>query len=328
MDSFLLALDFGGTKHAAALLRPGEVSWVEKRQIRSPRSDASADMAVMLELAGELLSLNPGRLVAVGVSFGGPVDVDKGIVRLSHHIPGWENWPLRDDLLAELGAPVVVDNDANVGALGEWRFGAGQDCDSLLYMTVSTGIGGGWVLNGRPYRGVDNMAGEIGHTLVDPSGPLCVCGRYGCLEALASGLAIRDRALDRLEREPESGMILRRLGGEDLTTLTAETVSRAAHQGDGLALSVLLEAGEALGKGIGNALSLMNPQRVVLGGGVTQAGDAYWDAVRRAARRNTLPEIRSEIVPAALGSDSPLWGGIALVEALAGPFDNEIDRPG
>lgn len=313
----LLALDFGGSKHAAALARVGEREWIDRRRQAAPAgADANTDLAIVLGLARELLAAHPGRLAAVGVSFGGPVDFAHGSVRLSHHVPGWENVPLRHQLQGEFGARVSVDNDANAGALGEWRFGAGQGCASLLYMTVSTGIGGGWVLDGRPYRGADGMAGEIGHMIVDPNGPACVCGRRGCLEIMACGPAIARRARERLEAEPGMGAILRRLIQNDHAALTAEHVSRAALEGDPLAEDVLLAAARDLGTGIGNALSLMNPQRVVLGGGVAKSGQNYWAEVRRAARANTLPEISADIVPAALGDDAPLWGAIALAASV------------
>ncbi len=317
----LLALDFGGTKHTAALAEVGARTWVAlRRQIAPPSSSAAADLTTMRALARELLAAHPGRLAAVGVSFGGPVDFASGVVRLSHHVPGWEAVRLRDQLKVEFGVPVAVDNDANLGALGEWRFGAGQaetqQVASLLYITVSTGVGGGWVLEGRIFHGVDGMAGEIGHTVVDPNGPPCICGRRGCVEILACGPAIARRARERLEAEPKAGAHLRELIQNDLAALTAERVSRAASVGDALAEEVLLAAARDLGTGIGNALSLMNPQRVVLGGGVTKSGEAWWAEVRRAARANTLPEISADIVPAALGDDAPLWGAAALAEDL------------
>ena len=159
-----------------------------------PGADGAWDQAAMLGLARGLLAQNPGKLAAIGVSFGGPVDASRGLVRLSHHVPGWEDVPLRDRLQAELGAPVAVDNDANVASLGEWRFGAGQGCDSLFYVTVSTGIGGGWVLGGRIWSGADGMAGEIGHMVVRPGGVPCVCGKRGCLEAEACGWGIAYKA--------------------------------------------------------------------------------------------------------------------------------------
>jgi glucokinase len=276
------------------------------------------DREIVIALTRKMLVDQPEKLTAVGVSFGGPVDFDRGGVRLSHHVPGWEEFPLRDALQSEFGVPTMVDNDANAGALGEWKYGAGQGCKSLLYMTVSTGVGGGWIINGEVYRGAQGMAGEIGHTIVDPNGPLCVCGRRGCVEVLACGPAIARRARERLEAEPNGGKILRELMLGDPSNVTAELVSRAAVNGDTLAEEVLVGAAADLGSGIGNALSLMNPQRVVLGGGVIKAGATYLAAVQRAAQGNTLPEIRAGIVAAALEDDAPLWGAVALAEGLMG----------
>src|SRR5512136_1450038 len=152
MTKLLLALDFGGTKHAAAVVAPGERNFQDcRRALSPPGADAGTDLEIMRSLAREVLGGE--RPLAIGVSFGGPVDATTGTVRLSHHVPGWENTPLRQILEAEFGVPVSVDNDANVAALGEYRFGAGTGCDSFLYITVSTGVGGGWILNGRPWRG-------------------------------------------------------------------------------------------------------------------------------------------------------------------------------
>jgi len=309
----LLALDFGGTKHTAAVALAGERRWRAHRRVSSPpNADAEHDLQTMYSLARAVLGGD--RPAAVGVSFGGPVEATTGTVRLSHHVPGWENVPLRAMLEAEFGAPASVDNDANVAALGEHRFGAGQGCDSLLYVTVSTGVGGGWILNGCPWRGAEGMAGEIGHTVVDPSGPLCLCGKRGCVERLASGPYIARRAREWLKAQPDRGRVLRALSGDDPEAVTAELVSRAAAQGDDLAWEALERSAWALGVGIGNAANLVNPQRVILGGGVTKAGERWWTVVRRVARETALPEVHFEIVPAALGDDAPLWGAVALAE--------------
>jgi len=204
-----------------------------------------------------------------------------------------------------------------VAALGEWRFGAGRGCQSLLYITVSTGVGGGWILDGRIYHGADSMAGEIGHMLIQSDGPPCACGRRGCLEAVASGPAIARRARELLEADAQPGAGLRTLVEGDLTAITAWHVSQAAVAGDPLARQVLDEAACALGLGIANAVTLMNPQRVVVGGGVSKTGPRYFEVVRAAARANTVVGIRVDIVPAALGDDAPLWGAIALAEELS-----------
>ncbi len=316
-SGLLLALDYGGTKHSAALLARGERSWLaQARTYSPPGADARYDQATMLRMAYELLARHPGRLAAVGVSFGGPVDAARGLVRLSHHVPGWEETPLRAQLQAEFGVPVAVDNDANVAALGEWRYGAGQGCASLFYVTVSTGVGGGWVLDGRVWSGADGMAGEIGHMVVRPGGEPCVCGKRGCVEAEACGTAIGRKAGRQLREAPAAGPVLYQLCAGRPETITGEMVSRAAAAGDGLALAVLEDAAHALGAGLGAAINLMNPERIVLGGGVTKSGEHWWGAVRAAARAHALPQMRAEIVPAGLGDDAPLWGAAALAEGL------------
>jgi glucokinase len=320
VNDLLLALDYGGTKHMAALLRAGEQTWAAHTRVQSPSGpDAAYDQATMRRMALGLLTQVPGRLAAIGVSFGGPVDATRGLVRLSHHVPGWEEVPLRDQLQAEFGVPAAVDNDANVAALGEWRFGAGQGAESLLYVTISTGIGGGWVLGGRIWGGADGMAGEIGHMIVRPGGALCDCGRRGCLEAEACGRAIAAKMRERLEAgnwKLENPPILVTLTAGRLEAITAQHVAQAAATGDTLAQAILDDAARMLGLGLSAAISLLNPERVVLGGGVTKSGERWWQIVRATARDHVLPQARVDIVPAALGDDAPLWGAAALAEAL------------
>lgn len=323
--TLILALDFGGTKLAAAMVNVGSRKWLRyERRLSPANANASTDLEIMRSLIYSLLQ--DAKPAAIGVSFGGPVDASTGTVRLSHHVAGWENIPLKGLLENEFGVPVGVDNDANIAALGEHRFGAGQGYDSLFYITVSTGVGGGWILNGQPWRGAGGMAGEIGHIVVDPAGPVCLCGKRGCVERLASGPYMAQNVREILEKEPQrrgglrDGEVLRGLVGDNLTLLTGQMVSEAAAAGDDLAKEVLHKAAWALGVGIGNVANLMNPQRFVLGGGVTKAGEDFWQVVRQVARETALPEVDFEIVPAVLGDDAPLWGAVAIasimVEAL------------
>ena len=364
MTRLILALDFGGTKLSAALFKKeattDSTDYADLKSVKSVKSvdsscslldlrrvvtptdaDAAYELTAMITLAHELLD---GRQpAAAGVSFGGPVDFGAGVVRLSHHVRGWENVPLRDRLAAEFGCPVAVDNDANVAALGEFRFGAGQGRADMMYVTVSTGVGGGWVLGGRVWRGHAGMAGEIGHTVVDPAGPLCLCGKRGCVERLASGPYMAADYGGRVGNPPGEGPLPNLLpqgegtliplppggarggsSGEDPlpnllpqgegTSVTGRDVAEAAAAGDPLATEILLRGAWALGVGLGNAANLINPQRFVLGGGVTKSGAAWWAEVRRAAAETTLPEVQFDVVPAALGDDAPLWGAVALTE--------------
>ncbi|NOX44295.1 MAG: ROK family protein, partial [Caldiserica bacterium] len=168
------------------------------------------------------------------------------------------------------------------------------------------------------YRGADGLAGEIGHMVVDPDGPRCTCGRRGCLEALASGPAIADRARELLASQPRpaEGKVIRELVGGDPSRITAREVALAAARGDPLASEILREAGEALGFGIAQAIALLNPERVALGGGVIKAGDAFLSPMRAALRRHVFPGARADVALAELGDDAPLWGAAALAEAL------------
>ena len=319
--AFILSLDFGGTKLAAATVNIGSRKWLRyERRLSPANADASTDLEIMRSLIYSLLQ--DTKPAAIGVSFGGPVDASTGTVRLSHHVAGWENIPLKGLLEKEFGVPVGVDNDANVAALGEHRFGAGQRYDSLFYITVSTGVGGGWILNGKPWRGAGGMAGEIGHIVVDPAGPICLCGKRGCVERLASGPYMAQNVREILENVPlrrgglRDGEVLRGLVGDNLELLTGQLVSEAAAAGDDLAKEVLHKAAWALGVGIGNVANLMNPQRFVLGGGVTKAGEDFWQVVRQVARETALPEVDFEIVPAVLGDDAPLWGAVAIASIM------------
>ncbi|BAZ27270.1 ROK family protein [Kalymmatonema gypsitolerans NIES-4073] len=316
--TLILALDFGGTKLAAATINAGSKQWLGyERRLSPTNANADTDLEIMRSVINSLLK--GAKPDAIGVSFGGPVDATTGKVRLSHHVLGWENVPLRNLLEEEFGVPAGVDNDANVAALGEHRFGAGQGYDSLFYITVSTGVGGGWILNSQPWRGSEGMAGEIGHMVVDPNGPVCLCGKRGCVERLASGPYMAQDVREVLRNEPQRhreprGEILRELVGDNLELITGKVVSEAAAAGDNLAQEILYRASWALGVGIGNVANLINPQRFVLGGGVMKAGEDFWEVLQRVARETALPEVNFEIVPAALGDDAPLWGAVALAE--------------
>jgi len=314
-NKLILALDFGGTKLAAAIAEAGDPRFLAKTYAFSPpQKSAKTDRDIILHLAADVLQ---GRKPeAIGVSFGGPVAPSKGITLLSHHVPGWENFPLQEWLFEHFGVPVVVENDANAAAFGEWRYGAGRGTRYLLYVTVSTGIGGGILINGEIYRGADNLAGEIGHMTIDPNGPFCACGKRGCLETFASGPAIARRARELLAAFPKEGTILEKYAATNSQELSAKDISLAARSGDPLAIRVLEEAGRALGFGLAQAVSLLNPERIVLGGGVTKAGEFFLRSVHKTVRAYAMPSARVELVVAELGDDAPLWGAVALAEKL------------
>ncbi|HZJ09607.1 MAG TPA: ROK family protein [Trueperaceae bacterium] len=315
MNEPLLVLDYGGTKLSAGLVdrrSRGPLDgggWLALERVKKPVGvDAGYDQTTMVELGRRLLN---GRApAAVGVSFGGPVEFGRGVVRLSHHVAGWENTPLRDQLSRAFDAPTRIDNDANAGALGEHRYGAGRGVDSLLYVTVSTGVGGGWVLGGDVWRGFEGMAGEFGHITIDPEGPSCVCGGRGCVERLASGPSMAAAAAEVLAARPGTGTVLRELARDG--ALTAVQLAAAAARGDEVALAALAAGARALGIALGSTANLINPQLFVLGGGVIKSGEPFWNVLLTTARAHAMPEVSLDIVKAKLGDDAPLWGAVAL----------------
>jgi glucokinase len=312
----VLALDIGGTKLAVGIVtRSGEVLARQRAETdRSARPSAITD--ALESMARAAMKEMPGRVEAIGISYGGPVDYYSGITVTCHHLEGWEGIPLRDEMERRLAAPAYMDNDANAAALAEAMFGAGKGHDYLLYLTVSSGIGGGIIAGGRIYRGATGMAGEIGHMTVLPDGPLCTCGRRGCLEALASGWSVARRAREAIVAG-ESNSRLARMDAEE--PLTAQAVAAAAVAGDALALRIMNETAEFLALGIGAAVNLLNPTLVVIGGGVSKSGAVLFDPLRSRLRHYALDAncAAVNVVPAALGDDVGLLGGAAL--AWEGP---------
>lgn len=244
----------------------------------------------------------PQEAVALGVSCGGPLDSRTGIVYTPPNLPTWEAVPLKALLEAEFGLPTVVENDANATALAEHRWGAGQGCREMAFLTMGTGIGAGLILDGRLYRGRRDLAGEVGHATVLPDGPRCPCGKRGCLEALASGTAI-----GRMGRE--------RYGDP---SLTAHEVCDRARRGDAMAQKIIAEAAHWMGVGLANLLHTLNLERIVLGTLAVHAADLLLEPIREAARANCWPRVWEgvQIVPAALGDAAQDKAALA-VAALA-----------
>ena len=309
----ILALDFGGTKLAAGVWDADTERFVAMDRCPSPVPlGAEASLERMLALADEQMKRVGAVPVAVGVSFDGPLDPCSGRPIASYHVPGWEIIDLSARIEDRFGVPCVIENDANAATLGEGLYGAGRGLHSMLYMTISTGIGGGLFLGGELYRGVRGLAGEIGHMCVERDGPLCACGRYGCLEALGAGPAI-----ERMYHK-ELFLAYGPRWPEHTEPLSAEQISQAARQGERMATDVMHRAASYVGEAIGSVLNLLNLERVVLGGGVTHSGSIYWNALRNAADERVMPGIRANIVPAQLRGEAPLWGVSFLAKERIG----------
>ncbi len=247
------------------------------------------------------------EIVGVGVGAPGPLDTKRGIVLLTPNL-GWVDLPLRQIIRDRLGLPAALDNDANCAVLGEWWVGAARESRHAIGITIGTGIGGGLILDGKLYHGASDVAGEIGHTTIDVEGRRCKCGNYGCLEAYASGPNIALRAVEEIQAGAVS--MLPSLVGGDLKKVTAQTVYRAAKDGDELALEVVNDTARFLGVGIGNLLNVFNPEVVVVMGGVTLAGDHLFVPLRReTARRAFKPAVAAcRIVPGELSGTAGVYG--------------------
>ena len=259
---------------------------------------------------------------ACGMSFGGPVDFANQRVR-SIHSPGWEDFPLAQWVMEKLNLPCRLDNDANCGALGEYSFGAGRGTQSLVFLTISTGIGGGIVCDGKVLRGKNSFAGELGHLPMSDSHILCTCGGRGCLETFCSGPAIARRARELMERRPDAmgGLMDLCASPEDIT---AKIVFQAAAGGDISALQIVNEAARWLARAILMVIRIVDPDIIVLGGGVMQAGEIFLGPVRTFLKELSTSTIiySTEVVLSKLGQDSQLFGAQALVQDMTAQVDS------
>lgn len=313
----ILGIDIGGTKCAAALGTADGVITERAEMPTRAEEGPEAILARLRDLARSLIDrvgVAPGSLDGIGISCGGPLDTKSGLVWSPPNLPGWEAVPVRRYF--EEGFPgvrVVLENDANATALAEWRWGAGAGTRNMVFMTMGTGIGGGLILDGRLYRGTNDLAGEVGHQTILINGPVCGCGKRGCLEALASGPAIARLARESLHYG--RGRRLVELAGGKPGNITAKHVVEAAKQGDAFSRRILEEAGTYMGIGIANIVQILNPERVVLGTIAVHAGDLVLQPIRRAlgeyAWKRSV-EVCS-VVPAALGDKAQDLAAIALI---------------
>jgi len=310
-----LGIDLGGTKIIAALVdRQGRILARDYRETM-PADGQAAVIARMIDAACTVMEaggVNASQVAAVGVAAPGPIDAESGVVTAPPNLPGWKDVPLRRLMEEDLSVPTWLENDANAAALGEHRFGAGKGTRHMIYVTASTGIGGGLILDGQLYRGATGAAGEIGHITLLPKGPHCGCGNRGCLEALASGKAIAREARERVSRGVPT--LIGDLAEGDLDQISAKLVAQAAAQGDIPAREIIEEAMSYLGLGMASLVNLFNPELIVIGGGLTKMGELLFDPVRRIIARTAFRSSAEavEVVPAQLGDDVGVLGAAAV----------------
>jgi glucokinase len=327
-DQYIIGVDLGGTKISAGALTVDGSRTSGMRSIAT-QSELGAEAVVdriigviegvILDTINET-GASRKDFIGIGVGAPGPLDRDEGIVVIAPNL-GWFNFPLRDRITKRLKLPVTLDNDANCATVGEWWLGAARGGRNVVGITIGTGIGGGLIINGELYHGSSDVAGEIGHTTIDVNGRHCKCGNYGCLEAYASGPAIATRAREVLVREDTASMLPSMVEGQ-LDRITAEVVYDAAKKGDGLANEIVRETARYLGAGIANLLNVVNPDVVVVAGGVTRAGEALFGPLRtESLRRAFKPAVEAaRIVPAELPGTAGVVGAVATFKMAKGQF--------
>lgn len=312
MSDWVVGIDLGGTQLRAALVdRTGAI--VRRDAVRT-EAQAGPEVVVgqMAGLVERIAGADRGRVAAVGLSSPGPLDSDRGITFALPNLAGFDQFPLRDRLAAQVGLPVAFENDGIAAAVGEWRFGAGQGLSSFVYITVSTGIGGGIVSDGRVVRGRYGMGGHLGHITVYPDGDLCGCGNRGCFEAHGSGTA-----LVKAGRAAYAASGLLPAGVDSVAAIDGKVLTAAARMGDRVATEVMAQEATILGLGFTSILHALSPEAIVVGGGVSQALDLMLPGIRAEIARRAMPVFREvPIVQAALGDNSGLVGAAALAAAL------------
>jgi glucokinase len=326
----VVGVDLGGTKLSVALA--GWTGLPLREATEETRAEAGVDAVCdQLRVMVDGLVRDAGResseVRRLAMAVPGLLEYESGVVLRAPNLAGWRNVPLRDRLREAFDCDVLLDNDANFGALAEYLEGSGRGARNFVFLSIGTGIGGGLVLNGRLFRGTRGTAGEMGYAVISGIDDECARGPRGCLEDLVSGPAIARRAVERLGDGTRS--LIRRHADGDLERVTGETVQRAAEAGDSVAREVLREAGTYLGTAIANIAYLLNPDVVSVGGGVASSGEYILGPARAALRERTFPEIGqfTKVVAATLGPEAVLRGAVLYAASLEEPDVSSTAEP-
>ncbi len=310
--NWFVGVDIGGTKVAAGLVDAnGEIA----AQVREPmisNSSAQEGLNAVLSAIARVMPVGAVDVRGIGICAPGPLDPKTGIILNPPNLPCWRNFPLAESVQRRYSAPVKVDNDANAAALAETRWGAARGCRHVFYATIGTGIGTGIVFDGKIYHGRTGSAGEGGHVSIDYEGPICRCGKPGCIEILASGTAIAQRARQEMAAGANSMML--ELAGGDVAAFTGEIVGKAATAGDALVTKILTEATEMLALWLSNIVDLFDPDVIVIGGGAAALYRPFFDKLHERVSHLTVNPRADEvpILAARYGADSGIAGGAAL----------------
>lgn len=313
MQKWSLGIDIGGTKIAIAQVNAyGDVQ--ERLQI--PTNVQGGPKAIEKDIVNAIVQLQRrvGKSpVGCGIGLAGQIDPENGIIHFAPNLK-WHHVPLQQNLQNSLKLPVKIMNDVRAGTLGEWQYGAGKGCNDLVCLFIGTGIGGGIVSGGHLLVGDKNSAGELGHITIDLNGRLCTCGNHGCLESIAGGWAIAQRAQEKAAHDPKAGSHLVSLAGGIPSQITAKVVAQAAQEGDQLARQIVEETMEALVAGAASIANAFNPRRMIFGGGILNGLPEIIPRVRHGISKRALKTACQsiEIVPSSLGGDSVLIGAASV----------------
>lgn len=310
---YVIGVDLGGTNVRAALIETsGEIVSQARRSSLQDQPPAATLQQIVETCRQVMDAAKPGAAVlGVGIGLPGIMDVHTGVCFWSPNFPQWKDVPIGETVQAGVGLPTFILNDAKCAALGELVYGAGKGARNMVMITLGTGIGGAFVVDGRLLIGPNGSIGEVGHQTLDPNGPRCGCGNFGCWEAIAA----RDAIIERADRKLQAGRASRLRELAPRGGITPELVSRAAAAGDAVALEVLDEIGFLIGVGVTSLINILNPERFVIGGGIAQAGELLLGPIRRTVDSRAVPLQRqtAEIVPALLGDNAGVMGAGALV---------------
>ena len=313
MADQIIAVDLGGTQARAALCDANGKILERKAQPANASGGVEAVYQSVVESIGRVVS-DFSSVLGIGLASPGPLDPWRGVILEARNLGGMVDFPMKARLEKDFGLPAFIGNDANLAALGEQRYGAGRGVSHMIYMTISTGIGGGIIVDNKLFLGWRGLAGEVGHQTLDANGPLCNCGNIGCLEVLAAGPALERTARDALRAGRESKM--RALVAGKINQVTGAIISEAARQGDALAIEIYERAGFLYGLGIVNLLHSFDTELFVLGGGVAiHAWDWIYPPMIATLQKHAFPSMSKDvrIIPAQLGDDAGLLGAAALV---------------
>ncbi len=315
MDEVVAGIDIGGTKIAIAIETLAGERIAARRLPTQVKIGAYAIIENVLQSITEILEDKQVKLAAIGIGCPSPLDIEKGLVMSPSNLQDWDNFPIVKLFKKRFNVPIVLENDANTATLGEYNYGAGRGFKNIVYITVSTGVGGGIIINGEIVHGVGWGAGELGHTIVQPDGVRCNCGSIGCLETICAGVHIARRAKMRLAGGEPS--LMNELVS-NINEVTAKTIVEAVRKKDKLASEIWTETCRFLAIGVANIITLIAPEAVIIGGGVASAGELLFAPLRSFLPQfvSMIPIDKVAVLPAELGGESGVCGALALAKQV------------